>query len=99
MKSGYARPSRVVRIADHLDEYLTLLAEEVGCTKSEALDSIVESWLERPRGDQPVSLMCALKKYGWRWSDVRHERVDAGVASDSVTNPKTASEYLKSIEG
>lgn len=98
MSNSYSRPSRVIRIADHLDEYVALLAEEVGCKKAEALDAILEDWLERPRDRQPVALITALRKYGDRWSADRFERIDVGVARDSVTPPKTASDYLKSHE-
>ena len=92
------RPSHVVRIADHLFEYITLLSEEVGCTKSEALDCIVEDWLDRPRDDQPVSLLSALRRHGWRWSDVRMEAASLGMARDALQKPKTASQYLEELE-
>lgn len=88
----------MIRIADYIDEYVTLLAEEVGCKKAEALDAILEDWLERPRDQQPIALIGALRKYGERWSADHFDRVDVGVACDAVRPPKTAAEYLRSFE-
>jgi hypothetical protein len=91
------RPSRVMRIADHLYEYIGMLAEEVGCQRSEALDVIVEDWLDQPRNRQGTSLLSALRKFSGRWREMKVEDRDAGVAYDSVVGVKDAREYRKEL--
>lgn len=91
------RPSRVMRIADHLYEYIGMLAEEVGCQRSEALDVIVEDWLDRPRDRQGSSLLSALRKFSGRWRDLKIDDHDAGVAYDSVLGVKDARDYRREL--
>ena len=93
------RPSKVIRIGDHLHDLIVLVADEVGCTPSDAIDAIVEDWFDRPRPEQPRALISALSRVGTKWQPHRRETAEIGRAIDAVRQPKTAEEYLRDMGG